>query len=391
LDAYDGLKDINKADFEKLKKELGYIPPKEEWDNLIFGRGSADQLAGVISEILATKIMLELRPEGALKGVIIRAYGTIAEEDNDGGTPMYICQKVLPGKGPEYIPDAVIYTEGTGDSRLDLGSLGIYRGQRGRMQIEVEVIGKSCHGSMPWEGRNPLEAGSLIIAEAADKYNKRETFKDDPFLQHGTRTASWCHLDTPSDCAVPERFVFRFDRRITLGEDPKQCVKDVDSMQSVKDAREKGFIVNVRVPTYNLKTWKGVSLNNPQIYRAWLTPEDHPCIKAAVNSYKAVVTPNIVEGKTSRIPKEPRVSRWIFSTDGVGFIVDNPPSKCGINVPEYKNWVVDELTAHPPMFGIGAGFEQNTHKIGENVDVRELQQAIAFLARFPSQLYAESQ
>jgi len=91
LDSYNGLLDINKANIENLKKELGYIPPKEEWDNLIFGRGSADQLAGVISEILATKIMLELRPEGALKGVIIRAYGTIAEEDNDGGSPMYIC------------------------------------------------------------------------------------------------------------------------------------------------------------------------------------------------------------------------------------------------------------------------------------------------------------
>lgn len=42
------------------------------------------------------------------------------------------------------------------------------------MQIEVDVIGKSCHGSMPWEGRNPLEAGALIIAEAAAKYEKRE-------------------------------------------------------------------------------------------------------------------------------------------------------------------------------------------------------------------------
>jgi len=385
LDCYNGLIDITKANYENLKKELGYIPPKEEWDNLIFGRGSADQLAGVVSQILATKIMLELRPEGALKGVIIRSYGTIAEEDNDGGSPMYICKHVLPGKGPEYIPDAVIYTEGTGDSRLELGSLGIYRGQRGRMQIEVEVIGKSCHGSMPWEGRNPLEAGSLIIAEAAQKYKDRETFKDHPFLEHGTRTASWCHLDTPSDCAVPERFVFRFDRRITLGEDPEQCVRDVDGMKSVADARANGFIVNVRVPTYELPSWKGISLNNPQIYRPWITPEEHPCIKAVVDSYKGVVSPNIEEGKTSRIPKEPRVSRWIFSTDGVGFNVPYPSTE--VKIPESKKWINDGLVQHPGMFGIGAGFEQNTHKIGENVDTRELQHAIAVLARFPSRLY----
>jgi acetylornithine deacetylase/succinyl-diaminopimelate desuccinylase-like protein len=36
------------------------------------------------------------------------------------------------------------------------------------------------------------------------------------------------------------------------------------------------------------------------------------------------------------------------------------------------------------MFGIGPGVEQNTHKIGENVDSRELDTVIAFLARFPS-------
>jgi hypothetical protein len=35
------------------------------------------------------------------------------------------------------------------------------------------------------------------------------------------------------------------------------------------------------------------------------------------------------------------------------------------------------------MFGIGAGIEQNTHRIGECVDARELQHAIAVLARFP--------
>jgi hypothetical protein len=36
------------------------------------------------------------------------------------------------------------------------------------------------------------------------------------------------------------------------------------------------------------------------------------------------------------------------------------------------------------MFGIGAGVEQNTHRIGEYVDLREVQHAVAVLARFPS-------
>ena len=41
------------------------------------------------------------------------------------------------------------------------------------------------------------------------------------------------------------------------------------------------------------------------------------------------------------------------------------------------------VTETGPMFGIGAGIEQNTHRIGECVDARELQHAIAVLARFP--------
>ena len=68
-----------------------------------------------------------------------------------------------------------------GDSRLQ-GPLGIYRGQRGRMQIELVVTGKSSHGSMPWQGRNPLEMGGAIIAEAAEQAKRGEGFKTNEFL-----------------------------------------------------------------------------------------------------------------------------------------------------------------------------------------------------------------
>ena len=40
------------------------------------------------------------------------------------------------------------------------------------------------------------------------------------------------------------------------------------------------------------------------------------------------------------------------------------------------------------MFGFGPGIEQNTHKIGECVDLRELEHAVALLARFPSAFVA---
>jgi len=381
VDCYDGVVDASRIDRGFLKKELGWVPPEPEWKHLIFGRGSADQLGGVVSAIIATKILLELASEGALRGVIVRSYGTVCEEDNDGAGPMYLVRKVFPTAPPEIIPDVVILTDGTGSSSR--GALGIYRGQRGRMQIEVAVTGKSCHGSMPWEGLNPLEHGGAIIKEAAEKYERREGFKDDPFLGHGTRTASWSRLDTPSDCAVPERFVFRFDRRLTIGETPEEALADVEGLAAVQAARAAGLKVLVTVPIYADPSWKGFKLENPQIYLGWVTPAEHPAIEAAVSTYRGVVSPHVAGkiGTGGVLTKEPRVERWVFSTDGVGFPV---PKDASIPGSAGKGWVVGKVYKHPAMFGFGPGIEQNTHKIGECLDERELLHCAAFLARFPS-------
>jgi putative selenium metabolism hydrolase len=383
VDCYDGLTDPSRLDRAFLKRELGWLPKDDEWDNLLFGRGSADQLGGVISEAVAAKILLELAPEGALRGVIVRAYATACEEDNDGAGPMYLRTQVFPGAKAELIPDVVILTEGTGCSRQ--GALGIYRGQRGRMQIAVTVTGRSCHGSMPWEGKNPLEYGASILKEAAENYEKRIGFLDNAFLGHGTRTASWATLESPSDCAVPDRFTFRFDRRLTVGETPEQALRDVEDLHAVGAARAAGLKVDITVPVYTDATWKGYVLNNPQIYLGWVTPEEHPAIQAAVTTYRGVITPHVkgTSGEGGTIPREPRVARWIFSTDGVGYPV--PKDDASIPAGAAKQWVVSGAYKHPAMFGIGPGIEQNTHKIGECVDLRELQHAIAFLARFPSQ------
>ncbi len=384
MDPYLGITDPAGIDKEFLKGELGYLPPEDEWEYLVWGRGAADQLSGVVSQIIATKILLECKAEGALRGVIVRSYGTVAEEDNDGGAPMYLRRKVFPGAGADVIPDVVILTEGTGHSAD--GAVGIYRGQRGRMQIEVEVTGKSCHGSMPWEGRNPLEFGAAVIVEAAERYGKGEGFARDPFLGPGTRTASWADLQTPSDCAVPERFTFRFDRRLTAGEDPRKALADVEEMASVKKARDAGLKVEVRAPRYTEPTWKGALPENAQIYPGWVTPEDHPCVAVAVDAYRRVSSPLIPEGGVAgQLRHEPRVERWIFSTDGVGF--PTPVDDDSFIVPEGKRWIHDGPFKYPAMLGIGPGLEQNTHKIGECVDSREFEPVTAFMARFPSLYY----
>ena len=64
VDAYDGLVDGGRLDPGVLRASSATSRPTREWEHLVFGRGSADQLAGVVAQIVATKILLELAPRG---------------------------------------------------------------------------------------------------------------------------------------------------------------------------------------------------------------------------------------------------------------------------------------------------------------------------------------
>lgn len=380
IDAHLGITDPGRIDRQVLERELGYLPPEAEWSHLVWGRGSADQLAGVVCQIYATRVLRDLMSQGSLRGVTLWSYVTVAEEDNDGGGPMFYVRRALESGSPERVPDVVILTEPTGSATE--GALGIYRGQRGRMQIEVEVVGKSSHGSMPWEGRNPLEHGAAIIAEAAAAHERGEGMATDAFLGRGSRTASFATLRTPSDCAVPEMFTFRFDRRLTVGEDPEAALATIESLPSVGRARESGLQVEVRAPIYHQPTWKGHVPGNRQIYPGWATPESHPAIVAATESYGQTIAPMVEAGLLGgSASPEPRVGRWVFSTDGVGVPV---PAKLVPDSSGGKSWLESNGMLHPAIFGIGPGVEENTHKIGECVDSREMAAVIAFLGFYPA-------
>lgn len=385
LDPFLGLVDPARFDRDYLRRELGWLPPDDEWRHLVFGRGAADQLGGVVAQIVASRILLELRPAGALRGAVVRSYVTLAEEDNEGGGPRYLTRHVFPGAPPTVLPDAVVLTEMTGDT--EHGALVIRNGQRGRMTIEVRVTGRSCHGSIPREGLNPLEHGGAILAEAAARHERGEGFLHDPLLGPGSRTASWGEVETPSDCSVPERFTFRLDRRLTSGESPEQALRDIESLESVRRARAAGLAVEIAVPVYEQPTWRGYVPCLPQVYRSWRTPEDHPAIQAALATYRGVVTPHVDgRGEGGALRREPRLGHWVFSTDGVGWPV--PANEPALVVPESKRWVTAGADRHPALFGFGSGIMQNAHKVGEVLDLRELQHAIAFLARYPSMFAA---
>ena len=77
--------------------------------------------------------------------------GTVQEEDCDGLCWQYIINE------DKIRPEFVVSTEPTDG--------GIYRGQRGRMEIRIDVKGVSCHGSAPERGDNAIYKMADILQD----------------------------------------------------------------------------------------------------------------------------------------------------------------------------------------------------------------------------------
>ena len=186
-----------------------------EDDEEIGGRGVSDQLGGTVSAVYAAKIMKDL---GLLNDKYrVMVVGTVQEEDCDGLCWEYIYHE------DKIRPEFVVSSEPTDG--------GLYRGQRGRMEIRIDVKGVSCHGSAPDRGDNALYKMADILrdvralnnngdAESTDirglvkmlnpKYN--DQWKEARFLGRGTVTASQIFYTSPSRCAVADSCAVSLDR-----------------------------------------------------------------------------------------------------------------------------------------------------------------------------------
>lgn len=297
-------------------------------DGFVYGRGTADQKGGVAAFITAGKIIKEL---GLAKDITLLCVGSVIEEDCDG-----LCWKYLIEK-EGLRPDVVISTEPT--------NLNIYRGQRGRMEMDVVFNGLSAHGSAPERGKNAIYMASRACLEI-EKLNERLKF--DEFLGKGSITISQFISGAPSLCAVADYAKIHLDRRLTWGETKEIAVDEIKAIIKGVDAK-------VVVPYYSQKGWTGLEFGMEQYYPTWLLPEDHPAIKTGVEAF------------TRLFDKAPLVDKWTFSTNGVTI-----NGIYGI-----------------PVLGFGPGNEVMAHAPNEKTPVADLVAASAFYAEF-AEIFANS-
>ncbi|MDD3214793.1 MAG: YgeY family selenium metabolism-linked hydrolase, partial [Eubacteriales bacterium] len=235
-----------------------------ENDEEIGGRGASDQLGGIVSAVYGAKVMKDLGLLSDKYRVLVT--GTVQEEDCDGLCWQYIINE------DKVKPEFVVITEPTDGN--------IYRGQRGRMEIRVEVKGVSCHGSAPERGKNAIYMMADILQEIR---SLNERLHYDPFLGKGTVTVSEIFYSSPSRCAVADGCAVSLDRRLTDGETYQSALEEVRALPSCQK-----YNAEVTMYSYSRPSWRGLTYPTDCYFPTWVLPEDHPATQAMVESYRGM-------------------------------------------------------------------------------------------------------
>ncbi len=305
-----------------------YVPVVK--DGFIFGRGTSDMKGGMASSVYAAAL---LKKAGLLpEELSLYVTATVLEEDCDGLCWQYIVSEDV------LRPDVVVITEPT--------SLRVYRGQRGRMELEISTTGASCHGSAPARGVNAIYKMADIIEDVERLYQKLKPHEP---LGKGSVTISQIRSSSPSLCAVADGCTIHLDRRLTTGETEETAVAELEAMPSVQAAD-----ATVRVLDYAAPSYTGLVYPTKKYYPSWQMELDHPAIEAAVTAYQQA------------FDSAPDLGYWVFSTNGV--------ATAGIH--------------DIPTVGFGPGEEKWAHAANERVAVEDLVCATAFYMSFAREFVA---
>ena len=325
-----------------------------ENDTEIGGRGTSDQLGGIVSAVYGAKVMKDLGLLSDKYRVLVT--GTVQEEDCDGLCWQYIINE------DKVRPEFVVSTEPTDG--------GIYRGQRGRMEIRVDVKGVSCHGSAPERGDNAIykmadilqDVRALNENDAADdktvkglakmleeKYNPE--WREANFLGRGTVTVSEIFFTSPSRCAVADSCSVSLDRRMTAGETWESCLDEIRALPAV---RKYGDDVTVSMYAYSRPSYKGLVYPIECYFPTWVIPEDHKVTRALEEAYKNLYGAARVGAEETLVMRtaRPLTDKWTFSTNGVSIMGRNgipcigfgPGAEAQAHAPNEKTWKQDLVT-----------------------------------------------
>jgi putative selenium metabolism hydrolase len=311
-------------------------PQQWQWDpfegkvenGCLYARGACDEKGSTPGMIYGLAAAQNL---GLLEGWTVWYFGNM-EEWCDGIAPNTFVE-VDPGVRPDF----VVIGEPT--------RMQVYRGHKGRVELQVIAKGKSAHAASNELGINAIYLLLPVISGVKDL---EPQLGDDSFLGHGKITATDMHVKTPSINAVPDEATLFIDRRMTFGETKEAALAQVANLIPI-ELRDR---VKVEILMYAEPSYTGFVFPVEKYFPAWALDENHPLIRAGQQVRQLIGLEPTPAGK------------WNFSTNGIYLA-----GKAGI-----------------PSIGFGPGDEVYAHSVNENVPLEEVVKAGEFYALLPGEI-----
>ena len=290
---------------------------------VLYGRGAADMKSALAAMIYGVKWLAD--QEVALDGDLVVAF-VVQEEPCEGVAVRHLIEE----EGIR--PDMVVLGEPT--------NLGLYLGQRGRVELKVAAYGKAGHAAMPQGGVNAISSAARLIFGIELLGLQLHV---DSQLGSGSIAVTQISSNAGSLNSIPDLCELVIDRRLTLGETEARAIAELQAIINRERIR-----ADVSTLTYEMESYTGYKASGRKYFPPWLLPEDDPMARKSVRAIEKV------------LGGRPRLGFWPFSTDGAYTM-----GSCGI-----------------PTIGFGPGEERHAHTADEQVRVGD----IALAARGYAQL-----
>jgi putative selenium metabolism hydrolase len=284
-------------------------------DGQLIGRGVVDMKGAIAGMILA----LSAVPRESLSADVILSC-SVCEEAVEG---------VALGSVLDAHPaDIVIIGESTGCE--------VAIGQRGRGELLVETFGTAAHSSTPHLGVNAVKHMARVITRLSEMEPPV-----DPVLGEGVMEVTDVKSHPyPGLSVIPEHCAATFDRRLLTGELEDDILDWLRPALDDVRAEIDGLQVHVSIPRTDVTTYPGTPLIAPKFAPAWLFEEDHPTVRAALESLEA--------------------AGLATTTTTYSFCTNGSESAGRRDI---------------PTLGFGPGSEEQAHRVDESVSIEQLMRA----------------
>ena len=312
-------------------------PDQWEWDpfegkvedGMLYARGALDEKNSTPGMIYGMMLAREL---GLMDGYTLYYLGNIEEWCDGVG-----CAAFHDWEGVH--PDYVVIGEPT--------NMKVYRGHKGRIEMEVSCKGVSAHAASNYMGDNAVYK-MLPVIDAISKMEK--DFKPHEFLGTGVVTVTQVRTVSPSTNAVPDECTIFVDRRVTFGEDREYWRAALEAL--IPEDKKDDF--EVRKLIYTEPSHTGAVYEYEQYFPAWALEKDHPMVVASEELVKTLYNVEDPAGQ----------GKWDFSTNG-------------------NYWRGKEGI---PCIGFAPGNEIYAHMHNEHVPLQDVVDATKFYAMLPMML-----